>query len=152
MLTSCGVRGHLLALVTCLAFGAGSIVGTAESSAQKAGVTKRAKGKKKGDPAAAASEAPAGSGAPASEPPPAGAPAAAESKGATGGTKVVGETEDKTGVKTYKFGAQEVEGRLKSPQVSFFLRRVRAEFAAGELGHRSFMRELSHTRHDASLR
>lgn len=59
-------------------------------------------------------------------------------------------TETKTtgdaGVKTYKFGPVEVEGRLKSPQVVYFMRRVRAEFAAGALGHRSFMRELSDTR------
>lgn len=55
-------------------------------------------------------------------------------------------------VKTYKFGPQEVEGRLKSPQIIYFLRRVRAEFAAGDLGHRSFMRELSDTRRDPSFR
>jgi hypothetical protein len=56
------------------------------------------------------------------------------------------------GVKTYKFGPQEVEGRLKSPQIVYFLRRVRAEFAAGELGHRSFMRELSDTRRNPALK
>jgi hypothetical protein len=56
------------------------------------------------------------------------------------------------GVKTYKFSAVEVEGRLKSPQIVYFLRRVRAEFEAGDLGHRSFMPELSDTRRSASLR
>ncbi|MEO7036671.1 MAG: hypothetical protein ABI548_22175 [Polyangiaceae bacterium] len=60
--------------------------------------------------------------------------------------------EDKAGVKTYKFGTVEVEGRLKSPQIIYFLRRVRAEFDAGLLGHRSFMRELSDTRNNPSLR
>lgn len=60
--------------------------------------------------------------------------------------------EDKQGVKTYKFGTIEVEGRLKSPQIIYFLRRVRAEFDAGLLGHRSFMRELSDTRNQAALR
>lgn len=69
-----------------------------------------------------------------------------------GGPKVV---ETKTtgdgGVKTYKFGPVEVEGRLKSPQVVYFLRRVRAEFAAGALGHRSFMRELSDTRRNPAI-
>ena len=60
--------------------------------------------------------------------------------------------EDKSGVKTYKFGTVEVEGRLKSPQIIYFLRRVRAEFDAGLLGHRSFMRELSDTRNNPSLR
>lgn len=56
------------------------------------------------------------------------------------------------GVKTYKFGTIEIEGRLKSPQIIYFLRRVRAEFEAGALGHRSFMRELSDTRRNPSFR
>lgn len=56
------------------------------------------------------------------------------------------------GMKTYTFGPQEVEGRLKSPQIQYFLRRVRAEFEAGALGHRSFLRELSHTRYHPSVR
>ena len=46
----------------------------------------------------------------------------------------------------------EVEGRLKSPQVIYFLRRVRAEFEAGALGHRSFMGELSDSRRSAAFR
>jgi hypothetical protein len=84
-------------------------------------------------------------------------PAAAE-RPATGEAKpdkktnvnVVGTEENKEGVKTYKFGAVEVEGRLRSPQLTYFLRRVRAEFSAGDLGHRSFMRELAETtRHPA---
>ncbi len=68
-------------------------------------------------------------------------------------TAAVKETkESKEGVKTYKFGTIEVESRLKSPQIIYFLRRVRAEFDAGLLGHRSFMRELSDTRNNPSLR
>lgn len=59
---------------------------------------------------------------------------------------------DEKGVKVYTFGATEVEGRLKSPQITYFLRRVRAEFAAGDLGHRSFLRELSDTRRSPALR
>jgi hypothetical protein len=50
------------------------------------------------------------------------------------------------GSKVFRFGELEVEGRLRSPQLVYFLRRVRAEFAAGDLGHRSFMLELSQTR------
>ena len=56
------------------------------------------------------------------------------------------------GVKTYKFSAAEVEGRLKSPQIAYFLRSVRAEFEAGDLGHRSFVPELKDTRRSPSLR
>jgi len=85
--------------------------------------------------------------APAEKPAP-----AADSKANTKATNVnvVGTEENKEGVKTYKFGAVEVEGRLRSPQLTYFLRRVRAEFSAGDLGHRSFMRELAETtRHPA---
>jgi len=60
--------------------------------------------------------------------------------------------EGQEGVKSYKFGTIEIEGRLKSPQIIYFLRRVRAEFEAGALGHRSFMRELSDTRRSPSFR
>ncbi len=60
--------------------------------------------------------------------------------------------EDKEGVKTYKFETVDVEGRLKSPQVIYFLRRVRAEFEAGALGHRSFLGELSDSRRSAAFR
>lgn len=55
------------------------------------------------------------------------------------------------GVKAYRFEELEIEGRLKSPQIVYFLRRVRAEFAAGDLGHRSFFPELSDSRNDPNL-
>ncbi len=60
-------------------------------------------------------------------------------------------TESKTldgGTRVFRFGEVEVEGRLKSPQIVYFLRRVRAEFAAGDLGHRTFLRELEETRNE----
>ena len=60
-------------------------------------------------------------------------------KGGDGGTRV------------FRFGEIDIEGRLRTPQLVYFLRRVRAEFAAGDLGHRSFMRELSDTRHDPNF-
>ena len=65
-----------------------------------------------------------------------------------------GAIESKTldgGTRVFRFGEVEIEGRLRNPQLVYFLRRVRAEFAAGDLGHRSFMRELSDTRHDPSF-
>jgi hypothetical protein len=64
---------------------------------------------------------------------------------------VVKTEEAEKGVKTYTFGAEEVEGRLRSPQILYFLRRVRAEFDAEPLGHRSFLLELADTRRDPSL-
>jgi hypothetical protein len=55
------------------------------------------------------------------------------------------------GTHVFKFTELDIEGRLKSPQLVYFLRRVRAEFAAGDLGHRSFMREMSETRKESSF-
>jgi hypothetical protein len=68
------------------------------------------------------------------------------------GPEVVEVKEGQEGEKTYKFGAVEVAGRLKTPQIIYFLRRVRAEFRAGLLGHRSFMLELSDTRRHKAFR
>jgi hypothetical protein len=65
--------------------------------------------------------------------------------------EVVKTEEAKEGVKTYTFGAQEVEGRLRSPQILYFLRRVRAEFEPQPLGHRSFLLELRDTRRHPAL-
>lgn len=73
-------------------------------------------------------------------------------KDAKGKVTAVEESAKEKGVKTYKFSAVEVEGRLKSPQIVYFLRRVRAEFEAGALGHRSFMPELSDTRRSPALK
>lgn len=82
-----------------------------------------------------------------------GAPAARESDaGTTKGTTSVTETKTADGgAKVFRFGEVEVEGRLKSPQIVYFLRRVRAEFAAGDLGHRSFVRELDETKNEPSF-
>jgi hypothetical protein len=84
----------------------------------------------------------------------AGASATKEERTPTATTKDSGTTnigESKTldgGTRVMRFGEVEVEGRLKSPQIVYFLRRVRAEFAAGDLGHRSFVHELSETRNE----
>ena len=88
----------------------------------------------------------------ASTPPPA-ATSLAPSAG-TSQTGDAGVVEAKTldgGTRVFKFSELDIEGRLKSPQLVYFLRRVRAEFAAGDLGHRSFMREMSETRRESSF-
>jgi hypothetical protein len=56
------------------------------------------------------------------------------------------------GTKSYRFEEVSIEGRLQSPELVYFLRRVRAEFNAGDLGHRSFVGELSDTKRDPNLR
>lgn len=78
-------------------------------------------------------------------------PSSATTKDA-GGAVNIGESKTLDGgTRVMRFGEVEVEGRLKSPQIVYFLRRVRAEFAAGDLGHRTFMRELSETRNEPGL-
>jgi len=65
-----------------------------------------------------------------------------------------GVVESKTldgGTRVFKFSEIDIEGRLKSPQLVYFLRRVRAEFAAGDLGHRSFLGEMSETRKEPTF-
>ncbi len=85
-----------------------------------------------------------------------GAPAREEGRdagggGAKGGAVVESKGGQDGGSKVFRFGEVEVEGRLKSPQIVYFLRRVRAEFAAGDLGHRSFIRELDETKNEPSF-
>jgi hypothetical protein len=55
------------------------------------------------------------------------------------------------GTRVFKFSELDIEGRLKSPQLVYFLRRVRAEFAAGDLGHRPFLREMSESRKESTF-
>jgi hypothetical protein len=55
------------------------------------------------------------------------------------------------GARVFRFGEMEIEGRLRNPELVYFLRRVRAEFSAGDLGHRSFMQELSETKREPSF-
>ncbi len=157
----------LLVLLLSAALAGGAVTQAPDASAQPkkaAKAKKSAKGKKKGKkgkeeadeeetPATdeAASESSELKGKEES-----GKPAAAGTKkgsgGGGGGPSVVETKGQDGGVKTYKFGPVEVEGRLKSPQVVYFLRRVRAEFAAGALGHRSFLGELSDTRRNPALK
>jgi len=71
-----------------------------------------------------------------------------------GASSDAGVVEAKTldgGTHVFKFSELDIEGRLKSPQLVYFLRRVRAEFAAEDLGHRTFLREMSETRKESSF-
>ena len=47
-----------------------------------------------------------------------------------------------TKVKVFRFSGLDISGRLKSPQLLYFLNRLRAEFDRPKLPHRSFMPEL----------
>jgi hypothetical protein len=50
--------------------------------------------------------------------------------------------EDGEEIKTVEFGGLDIEGQLKTPQMLYFLNRLRAEFSRPELPHRSFIPEL----------
>jgi hypothetical protein len=45
-------------------------------------------------------------------------------------------------VKTYNFGGLDVEGRLKTPQLLYFLNRMKSEFDTTTPDKRSFLPEL----------
>jgi hypothetical protein len=60
--------------------------------------------------------------------------------------------EGDTEVKTVEFTGLDIEGQLKTPQLLYFLTRLRAEFDRPRLPHRSFMPELQRTPGEKSLR
>lgn len=57
---------------------------------------------------------------------------------------------DKT-IKAVEFSGLDIEGQLKTPQMLFFLNRLRAEFDRPRLPHRSFMPELARSREHKEL-
>jgi hypothetical protein len=69
--------------------------------------------------------------------------------------ELVKESERKEGdaaVKVFEFGTTEIEGRARWPAVTYFVRRMRAEFDAQKLPHRPFLPELSATKGDPAVR
>ena len=62
---------------------------------------------------------------------------------AAGGKKVTS--------KTYTFGAMDVEGKLKTPQLLYFLNRVKLELDMSAPDKRSFMKELQQSADDKNL-
>ena len=60
--------------------------------------------------------------------------------------------EGETSVKVMTFSGLDIEGRLKSPQLLYFVSRVHAEFERPKLPHRSFMPELMRTSEREPLR
>lgn len=60
-------------------------------------------------------------------------------------------TEGDKSVKAMEFSGLDIEGQLKTPQMLFFLNRLRAEFDRPRLPHRSFMPELARARENKEL-
>lgn len=77
--------------------------------------------------------------------PPESAAAAAAAQAAAAGVDAEIVKDGDTSVKVMKFSGLGIEGRLKSPQLVYFVQRVRAEFERPSLPHRSFMPELERT-------
>ena len=140
-------RSFLIALVSvlCTAFALVALAAPKSKSDGKSSRSHRTREEKK---AAAAAKAAAKAAAAAD----AGASRARDVAGDAGApSSGVKESKQTDAGSSYKFGELEIEGRLKTPQIVYFLRRVRAEFAAQDLGHRSFQGELSETRKEPSF-
>ncbi|HHH30453.1 MAG TPA: hypothetical protein ENK57_19220 [Polyangiaceae bacterium] len=55
-------------------------------------------------------------------------------------------------VKVFRFSGLDLAGRLKSPQLLYFLNRMRAEFDRPRLPHRSFIPELQRSSQSKAFR
>jgi len=66
-------------------------------------------------------------------------------------TTTVGAGGKKVTSKTYTFGAMDVEGKLKTPQLLYFLNRVKLELDISAPDKRSFMKELQQSADDKNL-
>jgi hypothetical protein len=77
--------------------------------------------------------------------------ASSDSGDATTTTTATNATGGKIKTKTYTFGAMDVEGKLKTPQLLYFLNRVKLELDMSAPDTRSFMKELAKTADDKNL-
>jgi hypothetical protein len=77
------------------------------------------------------------------------APEGRDSEGADARSTI--RTEGGQSVKVLEFSGLDVSGRLKSPQLLYFLNRVRAEFDRPRLPHRSFIGEMERSTHEKSF-
>jgi hypothetical protein len=59
--------------------------------------------------------------------------------------------EGDTEVKVLEFSGLDIDGNLKTPQMLYFLNRLRAEFGRPRLPHRSFMPELQRSTKDKAF-
>ena len=143
-------RSFLIALVSvlCTAFALVALAAPKSPKGKSDGKSSRSHRTREEKKAAAAAKAAAKAAAAAD----AGASRARDVAGDAGApSSGVKESKQTDAGSSYKFGELEIEGRLKTPQIVYFLRRVRAEFAAQDLGHRSFQGELSETRKEPSF-
>ena len=110
----------------------------ARPAARKAPAAQATQAKERTPSPAAASAGESGSGS-----------AGSEEASPTPGPAAAGGTRVKS--KTYSFGAMDVEGKLKTPQLLYFLNRVKLELDMSAPDKRSFMKELQQSADDKNL-
>lgn len=140
------VAALLLPAGTALAGKPGRTVAKNKSPAARAAPAKKAPAPataKERTPSAASSETKSGSSASSDDSGDSDGDTPAPSAPAAGGKKVVS--------KTYTFGAMDVEGKLKTPQLLYFLNRVKLELDMSAPDKRSFMKELQQSADDKNL-
>jgi len=141
----------LLLGATLLAQGHGTKVATGKRPARAAETQKRtaapAPTSSSSASASASASASSGGGSESS-----GSSSGSSSDDSGGGvTKTVGADGKSYKSKTYNFGAMDVEGKLKTPQLLYFLNRVKLELDMSAPDTRSFMKELEKSADDKNL-
>ena len=136
----------LLLGAALLAQGHGTKVATGKRPARSAETHKRsaAPAPTSASAASASSSAPASANGSSSE-----SSSASDDSGNSG--KTVGADGKTYKSKTYSFGAMDVEGKLKTPQLLYFLNRVKLELDMSAPDTRSFMKELEKSADDKNL-
>ena len=152
---------RLAIVLTSIGLSVGSLSGSAPAFAQKPGKHKPA-----AHAASKKSSAPSGAGASSKERAPSAAASSADSSdssssdsddsSSSGGGEAAATTATtpsggKVKSKTYTFGAMDVEGKLKTPQLLYFLNRVKMELDMSAPDKRSFMKELQQSADDKNL-
>lgn len=140
-------RARGLVLLLWLAFAVASVspADAEDARGKPARVQKKSRAKKTRakKQAKAAPQPPAPKAAEASE------PSASSALAATDDAEV--KKEGDTEVKVLEFSGLDIEGQLKTPQMLYFLNRLRAEFDRPRLPHRSFLPELERSTKDDDL-
>ena len=131
----------LLLGASLLAQGHGTKVATGKRPARAAETPKRSAAPAPTSSSSASTSASAGS----SE----SSGSASDDSGSSG--KTVGADGKTYKSKTYSFGAMDVEGKLKTPQLLYFLNRVKLELDMSAPDTRSFMKELEKSADDKNL-
>lgn len=137
----------LLLGASLLAQGHGTKVAAGKRPARAAETQKRSAAPAPTPSSSASAAAPASTGGGSSE----SSSGSSSDDSSGGGGKTVGADGKSYKSKTYNFGAMDVEGKLKTPQLLYFLNRVKLELDMSAPDTRSFMKELEKSADDKNL-